>query len=60
MEVRGMPPQLLLTIMTIKCPQCGNTLNGVPKCERDDHGKLYQVYDFTCPCGYGWVYNPAL
>ena len=33
------------------CPQCGAQIHGKPKCERDEHGNLYQVIDFTCTCG---------
>lgn len=44
----------------IKCPQCGAQINGKPRCERDEHGNYYQIIDYTCPCGYGWIYNPNM
>lgn len=44
----------------INCPQCGNQIFGILKYERDEHGKLYQVIDYTCSCGCGWIYNPNI
>lgn len=45
---------------SIKCPRCGTQILGIPRCERDEHGNLYQIIDYTCSCGYGWIYNPNL
>lgn len=45
---------------TIICPHCGAQILGKPKCERDEHGNLYQIIDYTCSCGYGRIDNPNM
>lgn len=56
-----MPPQNY-AIMTFKitCPQCGTQILGKTRCERDEHGNLYQIIDYTCSCGFGWICNPNI
>ena len=46
--------------MFINCPECGKKILGVPRCEFDDHGNAYHIFDFTCSCGFGWIHNPNL
>ena len=58
--LRYAPQKTTKMIYKTKCPQCGAQILGKPRCERDEHGNLYQIIDYTCPCGYAWICNPDM